>query len=119
MAKYQVKSDRPTFAADFVKADMERAVFLQNPTLDNMFTALVTISSELWATKRRLKIVESQLEKKSVLSREETEQYVPSGDETSQWQTERDEFVRYCFAQFLRPADIAYASTTSPFPGKE
>jgi hypothetical protein len=115
MAKIDVSSDRPTFASEYVKADMERAVFLGSPTLDNMFTALITLSSELWATRRRLKVIESQLEKKVGISREQTEQYLPTAEEEAQWIAERDEFVRYCFAQFLRDADIPYASTMSPF----
>ena len=64
--KTDLKTERPTYASDFIKADVEQAVFLGNPILDNLVTSMVAVCSELWATKRRTMVIERLLAEKGI-----------------------------------------------------
>ena len=53
MATTKLETERPTHTADFIESDVERAVFLGNPVLDNMMTSLIALGSEVWSGRRR------------------------------------------------------------------
>lgn len=111
MAK--LTSDPTTFDTDFIKADDEDAVMLGDPILDNMMTALISLGAEVWTNRRRVKVLERVLEDKGV-SAEMIESYMPTDDEASAWQTERDAFIRRTFGSLSRrggkPIDAAHPS---------
>ena len=100
----EIKTDRPTYTSEFIKSDTDRAVFLGNPLLDNMMTAIISLSSEIWTTRRRMKVLESLLEDKGV-TREMMEAYMPTDEENEAWQKERDAFIDRTFGPLTRNAD--------------
>lgn len=102
MAK--LKTDRPTYTSDFIPSDTDRAVFLGNPLFDNMMTALISLGSEVWTTRRRVKVLESLLEDKGV-TREMVEAYMPTEAENAEWQKERDAFIERTFGPLARAGD--------------
>lgn len=120
MAKLNVKSSHATHATDFIKADSEQAVFFGNPMIDGLFSAVSTLSAELWASRRRTRITEKLMETNDKVTRDMIEQYVPTAEETAAWNTERDRFVRMVFDPFMRQSEIPYASALyrRPDPGK-
>lgn len=102
MAK--LKTDRPTYTTDFIESDTERAVFLGNPLFDNMMTALISLGSEVWTTRRRVKVLESVLADKGV-TQEMMETYMPTEAENAAWEKERDAFIQRTFGALARNAD--------------
>jgi hypothetical protein len=50
------------------------------------------MSAEMWATKRRLKVVEAVMAKKGVTP-DMIEKYVPSEQELASWEKDRDRFI--------------------------
>lgn len=100
----KVTSDPTTFAAEFIKGDDEQAVMLGNPILDNMMTALISLGAEVWTTRRRVKVLERILEDKGVTA-QMIESYMPTDDETADWQKERDAFIQRTFGSLSRSGD--------------
>jgi len=103
-AKIKVNSDRPTYASDYLKSDSEEVVFLGNPTLDNMMTTLVALCSEIWADRRRGRVVEKLLAEKGI-SQEMIEGYLPTGDDEAEWKEERDRFIAATLDPLMRQAN--------------
>lgn len=103
MAK--LKTDRKTYASDFIPSDVERAVFLGNPVLDNMMTSLIALGAETWSNRRRMKVLEALLAEKGVTS-EMVETYMPSADEEAEWQKDRDRFIDLTYSPLLREGDL-------------
>lgn len=103
------KKDRQTYESDYVKGDLERAVFLGNPLIDHLFTAMQSLGAEVWTNRRRMYITESLLAQKGI-TREMIEKYMPTADEEARWKSDRDKMVKTMYAPFLRQADINYAS---------
>jgi hypothetical protein len=98
----------PTYAADFLKGDWDKSVFLGNPHIDNLMTALVGLGGEYWAVRRRLLVVERMLAAKSVLDPAEIESFQPTEDERALWDKERDDFIRRVFGALVREvADVS------------
>jgi hypothetical protein len=71
------KTDRPTYAVDAIPSDVKNSVFLVNPILDNVVSSMIAMGSELWAVKRRLKVVEAVMAEKGI-TEAMIEQYTPS-----------------------------------------
>lgn len=105
MATSNLKTDRPTYASDFIPSDVERAVFLGNPVLDNMMTSLIAMGAEVWANRRRMKVVEALLAEKGITS-EMVEQYMPTADQEAEWQQDRDRFIDLTYSPLLREGDL-------------
>jgi len=105
MATTKLKTDRPTYASDFIPSDVERAVFLGNPVLDNMMTSLIALGAEVWSNRRRMKVVEALLAEKGITS-EMVEQYMPSAEEEAAWQKDRDRFIDLTYSPLLREGDL-------------
>ena len=112
----KMKSEPPTYTTDFIKHDTDHAVFLGSAMIDNIMTALIALSSEVWTARRRNKVLEATLEKHGILKRELTEAYMPTPEENARWTAERDGFVRTMFDPFLRQADIPFSSSMDPTP---
>jgi hypothetical protein len=105
MATSKLKTDRPTYASDFIASDVERAVFLGNPVLDNMMTSLIALGAEVWSNRRRMKVVEALLAEKGVTA-EMVETYMPTAEQDAEWQKDRDRFIDLTYSPLLREGDL-------------
>jgi hypothetical protein len=115
MAKITVDSDRKTHTTEFTPADTDRSVFLGNPQVDHLFTAVAVLGSEVWALRRRQRITEKLIQQnKGAVTIDMIEKYVPTPEENAAWGAERNDLVASIFQGFTRQADIPYASTLHP-----
>ncbi len=89
----QADSKRATYAVDAIPSDITNGLFLGNAALDNVVSCLIAMSAEMWATKRRMKVMESLMAKHSNITPDMIEKYMPTAEETAQWEKERNEFV--------------------------
>jgi hypothetical protein len=105
MATTKLKTDRPTYTSDFIESDVERAVFLGNPVLDNMMSSLVALGAEVWSDRRRIKVLESVLAEKGVTT-EMIESYMPTVEQEAEWQKDRDRFIDLTYSPLLREGDL-------------
>ena len=105
MATTKLKTERPTYASDFIPSDVERAVFLGNPILDNMMTSLIALGAEVWSNRRRMKVVEALLAEKGVTNAM-IEKYMPTSEEEAEWQKDRDRFIDLTYSPLLREGDL-------------
>ncbi len=112
MAVKKLETDRATFTSDFIESDTERAVFLGDPLLDNMMSSLLALGSEVWATRRRMKVLEALLEEKGVTEKM-IEDYVPSAEQAAQWEKDRDAFIDLAYSPLMREGDLP---VDSPLP---
>ena len=115
MAEIKLKTDRPTYTSEFIKSDAERAVFLGNPALDNMMSSLIALGSEVWATKRRMNVLEALLEERGV-TQQMIQEYVPTAEQEAQWEKQRDGFIDLTYSPLLREGDLPVAT---PFPSDD
>jgi hypothetical protein len=88
----EIKSKRPTYTVDAIKSDIGNGMFLGHPVLDNVVACLISLSGDVWATKRRMKVLESLLAKQGI-TQEMVEKYRPTEQEVAAWEVERDAFV--------------------------
>ena len=109
MATKKVNSDRPTHASDFFPNDLERAVFLGHPVLDNVVTSLYALGAEVWSTRRRVKVLEALLEEKGVTN-EMVEKYMPTAEQEADWQKDRDRFIDLTYSPLLREGDLPFSA---------
>jgi hypothetical protein len=86
------EAKHPKVAIEAIPSDINNAVFLGNGVLDNVMSCVVAMGAELWATKRRLKVVESMLAKNGV-THAAIEAYVPTAEEAVLWEKDRDRFI--------------------------
>lgn len=103
-------SDNPGYTAEFIKSDTDQAVFMDDPAMDHLMTALVSVSTEIWVQARRMKIVERLLEDHGKVTRELIESYKPSAEEEAAWQAERDQFIERTFGSITVGASRAKES---------
>ena len=103
--KSDLKTERPTYASDFFKSDVEQVTFLGNPILDNMMTTMVALSSEVWSNRRRTLVIERLLAEKGI-TEEMIEGYLPSEEEEAAWQAERDRFIAMAFEPLIRQGKL-------------
>lgn len=102
------ETDRKTHTSDFIEYDIDNVVFYENPVLDNLMTTVIALGSEVWTTKRRVKILESVLAKQGV-SKDLVESYVPTSEEETEWRSERDQFIEKTYGALKRGGDDAIA----------
>jgi len=103
--KIKLDSDRPTFASDFIKSDVEQAVFLGNPILDNMMSTILALSSETWSNRRRTKVLERLLAEKGI-TQEMVEGYMPTAEDAVEWQADRDRYIDMVLGPLLREGEL-------------
>ncbi|MDX2222438.1 MAG: hypothetical protein SFV21_06805 [Rhodospirillaceae bacterium] len=106
------KTDRPTYAAEAIPSDIKNSVFLGNPILDNLVSAMVAMGAEVWAAKRRIKVVEAVLAKNGI-GAEQIEQYMPTEEEKAAWEADRDRFVALAFGPLTHEGTLG---PTTSFP---
>lgn len=83
---------RPTFTAEAIPSDIKNGLFLGNPAVDNLLGCMVAMGAEVWATKRRLHVMQAVMAKHGITA-EMLEKYVPSEAEKAAWDADRDRFV--------------------------
>ena len=104
-SKIKLDTERPTYTTDFIVADVEQAVFLGNPILDNMLTTILALSSETWANRRRTLVLESVLAEKGI-TRQMIEAYMPTPEEEVEWRAERDRFIDMTLGPMVREGSL-------------
>lgn len=95
------KSDEG-YTIDAIGSGVEDFVLLGDRRIDSIMTAVVALGSELWATKRRMKVMERLLSDQGV-GPQQIEQYMPSAEDTREWNAERDSFVAAVYGHFADP----------------
>lgn len=100
-----VDSGRPTYAADFIKHDIEEAVFLGHPVLDNLVNVVLALSAEVWANRRRGRIVEALLKEQGITA-EMIENYMPSAEDEAEWDADRARFVKATLRPLMRNGNL-------------
>ena len=105
----EVDSDRPTYASDFIKSDIEEVVFLGDPILDNLLTTVMALTAELWADRRRNLVIQRLLADRGITS-EMIETYMPTEEEEAAWEAERDRYVDAVMSPMLRRGHIPVAT---------
>ncbi len=108
---------RPTHAVPFVKSNTESVTYFGNPVIDNMMTALVAITAEVWSTRRRMKVLETLLETKGVTP-DMVEAFMPSEQQTAAWSADRDAFIQRTLGVLAREAGVPMSAewTVDEFP---
>ena len=103
---------RPTYTAEAIPSDVKNGLFLGNPALDNLMSCMIAMGAEVWATKRRLRVMEAVMAKNGITP-QMIEQYVPSEAEKAAWEADRDRFVDLTLGPL---ANEAYRPVGSNFP---
>lgn len=101
----EVDSERPTYTADYIKSDIEQLALLGGPVLDNLVESLIALSAEVWADRRRARVVEKLLEEKGITA-DMIEAYRPSAEDEAEWDAERDRFIRATLDPLMRNASL-------------
>jgi hypothetical protein len=101
----KLDTERPLYTSDYIVGDVEKAVFLGNPLLDNLFSSLLAINAETWANRRRTMVLERLLAEKGVTP-EMIEGYMPTPEEEVEWRAERDRFIDMTLGPMLREGSL-------------
>ena len=101
-------SDRKseTYTQDFFPHDSNRSVLLKDTVTDNAVTAIINLGAELWATRRRLSVIEQLLYEGTRITPEAIEQYMPTKEVAQRWEEERDTFISRIYDVLARVGDI-------------
>lgn len=95
-----------TYTTEAISSDVDDFVLLGDQRIDSMMTSIVALGSELWATKRRMKVMERLLQDQGV-GYQQIEQYAPTPEETRQWDSERDQFVAAVYGHLAKAGNSA------------
>ena len=110
-----LKTNRAKFAAPFVPADYDRAVFTSEAglpaTVDAIFTSLTAMGANMWAVQRRMWILETLLEKGTKVTRDAIEQYQPTAQEAAELRKTRNLLVAELYDPFKMMGDIQYGKS--------
>lgn len=104
------KEARQTYAADFIKGDWDKAVYLDSAHSDNLMSVVLALGAEFWTMRRRMMVLEKVLGNDKIAAA--IESYVPSKEEGLAWDKSRDEFIERTFSVLTRPT--AALPTTPP-----
>jgi hypothetical protein len=114
------KTDRPTYAADYIKGDFEQAVYLDDVHSDNLMTAFLGLGAEHWALRRRVMVLEKFMAENKVIDPALVEAYDPTPEEKIAWEAERDDFIERTFSVLTRvTTDIAGPVPTKQVPARK
>lgn len=105
-------SKRPTYAAEAIESDVKNGLFLGNTALDNVVSCVIAMGAEMWATKRRMKVMEALMAGKGITP-EMIEKYVPTAAQQAEWELDRDRFVSLALGPL---GDEGYRPVGSDFP---
>ena len=87
-----VSKDRPTHTVEAIPSDVNTGVFLGSTALDNVVSCVVAMGAELWATKRRLLVMEAVMQSRGITP-EMIETFVPTAAQAAAWEKERDRYI--------------------------
>jgi hypothetical protein len=96
------KKERPDYAVDFIKGDWDKVTYTDSPHIDNLMDAVVGLGAEVWAIKRRNKVIEKILDEKHIALKAQVEAYVPTEEEKVAWAGERDDFISRIYTVLAR-----------------
>lgn len=104
-ASSDLKTDRPTYAADFLQTDVDKVMFFDHPMIDNLVTTVLALGAEIWASQRRTMVLERVLEEKGI-TQEMVEGYMPTEEDVADWQAARDRFVERTMGPLKRDSSL-------------
>ncbi len=108
-----VKTKDPTnHVTDFVKSDIDQAVFLGNPAVDDLATTVIALGAEIWALRRRVWITELLMQEKKPVTPAAIEAYVPTPEQEKLFNKERNMFVQTAFGHMARTGPSIAAGGT-------
>ena len=114
------KTDRQTYAADYIKGDFEKAVYLDSVHSDNLMTAFLGLGAEHWALRRRVMVLERFMAEGKVIDPAEVEAYEPTPEEKVAWEAERDDYIERVFSVLTRDvADVSGPVPTAKVPARK
>lgn len=103
--------NRQTYTVEAIPTDIANGVLLGNASIDKVVSCMIALGTELWATQRRLKVIEAVMAQKGI-TQEMVEQYVPTAEQAAAWEQDRDRFVDLTFSPLgddgLRPASADF-----------
>lgn len=115
IVKSKLQTNRETYAAPFVEADYDAAVFTAAeavaPTVDAIFTSMMALGANVWAMQRRLTIMEILMEKNGKVTREMIEKYQPTEAEKAEFKKSRDLFVTELYDPFKMMGTVHYGAS--------
>ena len=88
---------------------MNNPQYFDHPVLDHLVETAMQLGSELWATRRRLELLEKVLANAGALSEHAVDLYMPSAEEAREEATKRDAFVQRLYAGFARGGEAREA----------
>ena len=106
---------RQTYATAAIRAEIDSAVFLGNPHLDNLLTIVVALGAEIWESRQRMLIMERLLETHGNVTEEMIEQYVPSDAEVELWEAKKAAMTERVYSALARDTTGA-KPFNAPFP---
>lgn len=104
---------QPTHTVPFVKHKTDDVTYFGNPVIDNMMTALVAVTAEVWSTRRRMKVLETLLESKGISSAM-VEAFMPNEQQTKEWTEDRDAFIQRTLSVLAREASMPVSAEWTP-----
>ena len=102
----KVVAGKETYAADFLKSDTDRQVWLGSPHLDNLVSVSIAIGAEIWAIKQRQIISEKLADKKVFATSAAIEGYKPSKEEETEWDLERRGLAKRLYGTLARETNV-------------
>ena len=102
---------------DYFKGDTDNMVMLGHPMLDSLMEMVIALGAEVWSGQQRVKIMEKLLSTQGKVTTEMIEQYVPTAEETAQWQSERKAMVDRVYAVMSRNTAAAAPFSSKPIHG--
>lgn len=103
---------RQTYAVEAIPSDVKTGMFLGNPALDNVVSCVIAMNAEMWAMRRRMKVMESVMAQKGVTT-ELIEKYVPTEAEKVAWEQDRDRFISLTLGSL---GDQGFRGFSTDFP---
>lgn len=114
MSDSNTREHRETYVSPAVPYDFGAKELLGNPALDNVVTCLVAMGAEMWATKRRMSVLEAVLEERGVPA-SAVANYVPTPEQEEAWAAERDRFIELALGPLADPAFRKLSSDDNGF----
>ena len=94
----------------------KRPEFHDNAAIDHLIAMVVTLTSELATTRRRLAVVERVAEASGAFSRQQVDRYVPTADDYAEDEAERLRLLRSLFYLMNKEVrDLDEGSTEAGF----
>ena len=97
------KSGGAEYATDFVKSDYDKAIITDSVHTDNLMTALLNVTAEVWVIRRRLMITEALAAQKVVATSAAIDAFTPTPQQTAAWESERNTFIDRTLSALTRP----------------